>query len=524
MSTLLFLLILLASGRPTSANLDDLMVPGDVIRLEFPRDPKLSGLHTVGEEGMLVLPLGAPLRIEGTEAKAVPARIRAHIAPYFVGIEDLDVTIARKMIRCKAMGNVGTPGWKSLPVGSDVQDLLREAQGMKDGAQMNKVLLSNIHLKGDPETFDMTRYLQADAGKGARTLRNGDVLFVPLSPVMGDIQRTLMPYVAPPAEGRRNVVNVIGEVANPGVYEVNGEVNVLDLIAMAGGPTTPRNSALVLDLENIRVIRQEGRRPVTRTFNLSKFFETGDPALLLPLRAGDNVLVPAKKVDVEDKTKVVSVTGAVAQPVTWELSGPTSIVQILARSGGFARERGELLADPSRILVVTTDSVAETLVRYWDWNAWEADPTANPPLVLRSADVVVVPWLDPERRNGPVQRATATVLGAVRAPGLVPVGPESDLLQVLALAGGLDMVDGEARAILVREVDGRTTRSVFPVRDYFVRPDAGQVPVVVPAVRPGDRIWVERRRSREWAWWIENGYRAALSVGVVAALWAGASP
>lgn len=501
------------------------MVPGDVVRLEFPRDTKLSGLYTVGEEGMLAFPLGAPLRIEGIPSSQVVTRVRSHLAPFFVGTEDLEVAIAKKMIRCKAMGNVDVPGWKSLPLGSDIQDLLREAQGMKDGSQMNKVVISNVHLKQAAEGFDMTRYLQSEAGRTPRLLRNGDVVFVPLSPVMGDIQRTLMPYVAPPAEGRRNVVNVIGEIANPGVYEVNGEVNVLDLIAMAGGPTTPRNSALVLDLENIRVIRQEGRRPVTRTFNLSRFFETGDPSLLLPLRAGDNVLVPAKKVDVEDKTRVVSVTGAVGQPVTWELSGPTSIVQILARSGGFARERGELLADPSRILVVSTDSVAEPLVRTWDWNAWEADPAAHPPLVLRPADVVVVPWLDPQGRQDASRRASATVLGAVRSPGLVTVGAETDLLQALALAGGLDMVDGEARAVVVREVDGRTTRTVFQVRDYFVRPEGvREGGTQVPRVLPGDRIWVERRRSREWAWWIENGYRAAVTFALAAALWAGNAP
>ncbi|MEN9306662.1 MAG: hypothetical protein RL173_594 [Fibrobacterota bacterium] len=525
MNAIFAILLTLLSGANPS--LETLMVPGDMIRIDCPRDPKIAGNFTVGEDGLLPLAYGAPLATEGLSTSQLPGKIRSQLSRYFVGTDDIEVTITRKMIRCKAMGHVGAPGWKTIPPNSDLQDLLRLADGMKDGAQMDKLVITNVHLKTPPESFDMTRYLQREAGKAPRALRNGDVVFVPLSPVMGDIQRTLMPYVAPPAEGRRNVVNIIGEIANPGVYEVNGEINIMDLIAMAGGPATPRNSALVLDLENIRVIRQDGRRSVTKTFNMSKYFETGDPTLLVPLRAGDNILIPARKVDVEDKTKVVSVMGAVKNPVTWEISGPTSIVQLLARSGGFAMENGNLLADASRILVVTTDSVSETMVRTWNWREWSDNPGQNSPLMLRANDIVVVPFLSGESKHGISQEATATVLGAVRSPGLVSVGPGTDILQAIALAGGIDMADGDATAILAREVDGKVSRTVFHIRDFFQRDDARRERCQdsclspVPRVRPGDRIWIDRKSSREAGFWFELAYKASVSVAVVLSLWAG---
>lgn len=515
---LLNLLLSIAITAATPSGIENLLVPGDIVRVDCPRDPKLAGNFTIGEDGFLSLPYGAPLAVEGVPSGQLQAKVRSHLGRYFVGTEDIEVAVVRKMIRCKAIGFVGSPGWKSLPPNSDVQDLLRLAEGMKDGAQMDKLVISNIHLKTPPATFDMTRYLQREAGSSSRPLRNGDVVFVPLSPVMGDIQRTLMPYVAPPAEGRRNVVNVIGEIANPGVYEVNGAVNIMDLIAMAGGPATPRNSALVLDLENIRVIRQEGRRSSTRTFNMSKYFETGDPSLLIQLQAGDNVMVPARKVDVEDKTKVVSVMGAVDRPVSWEISGPTSIVQLLSRSGGFATRDGALLADTRSIRIITTDSVDEPMVRVWDWDAWISDPLESPAPMLRSNDVVVVPFLDSRQSREAAQSATATVLGAVKSPGLVAVGNSTDLLQAIALAGGLEMTDGEARVVLAREVDGRVTRTVFHVRDFFER-DNGQGPTSpVPQVEPGDRIWVDRKGSRELGFWFELVYKAAVSVAVVLTL------
>lgn len=522
---MVFQLLMVLFGTATQTpSLETLLVPGDVLRIDCPRDAKLAGNFTVGEDGFLTLTYGAPLLLEGVPSSQVQAKVRTHLGRYLVGTEDIEVAVVKKFIRCKAMGFVGSPGWKSLPPNADIQDLLRASEGMKDGAQMDKLVITNIHLKAPPESFDMTRYLQRDGGAANRKLRNGDVVFVPLSPVMGDIQRTLMPYVAPPAEGRRNVVNVIGEIANPGVYEVNGQVNIMDLIAMAGGPATPRNSALVLDLENIKVIRQDGRRSSTKTFNMSRYFETGDASLLIQLQAGDNVLVPAKKVDVEDKTKVVSVVGAVEHPVSWEISGPTSIVQVLARSGGFALRDGSVLADSRRIRIVTSDSVVEPTIREWDWNEWIADPAANPPPTLRSNDVVVVPFLDPLESKGAQQATTVTVLGAVRSPGLVPVGSRTDLIQALALAGGLDLVDGEARVVLVREVGGKATRSVFHVRDFFERDptlsglSSNPTEYVVPLVVPGDRIWVDRKGSRELAFWLEVFYKIAVSSAVVLSL------
>ncbi|MGL1904089.1 MAG: SLBB domain-containing protein, partial [Fibrobacterales bacterium] len=274
---------------------------GDVIRVEIPQEHEQSTTYTVTSDETITFLFGTPLYLGGTPVTKLSAMVKKHLSRFYTNTDLIEVTVLKKMVRAKIQGHIGSPGWYSLPIGSDIQDLIKAANGMLDGAVIDRLLIKK-HNKPSTQTYSLKVFLENGQDSALHRLEQGDIIFVPMSPIMGTVQRSLMSYTPPPDETRDNIINVLGEVYAPGSYEVNTDVTVLDMIAMAGGPKEPGNPNKVMDLENIRVIRTiNGTADVFR-FNMNSYFQTGDARLLIQIEAGDNILIPSKKADVEDET------------------------------------------------------------------------------------------------------------------------------------------------------------------------------------------------------------------------------
>jgi polysaccharide export outer membrane protein len=126
----------------------------------------------------------------------------------------------------------------------------------------------------------------------------------------------------------------------------------------------------------------------------------------------------------EFNSQKVSVIGAVTTPGTYPLSGPRTIIQMLAQAGGLRPDAG------LSILIFRQDTKGqstrlsiqrENLLVRGDpaWNIW-----------LRAGDVVNIP---------PQIQVSVSLFGAVASPGVYTLaeGSESTLLKAIAKAGGL---------------------------------------------------------------------------------------
>lgn len=78
---------------------------------------------------------------------------------------------------------------------------------------------------------------------------------------------------------------IVGEVARPGAYPLNGPVTVLQIIAMAGGPTE------YASLSDIAVVRTTDTGLVTRAFNYRNALKLKDLDTNIMLMPGDTVMV-----------------------------------------------------------------------------------------------------------------------------------------------------------------------------------------------------------------------------------------
>ncbi len=162
-------------------------------------------------------------------------------------------------------------------------------------------------------------------------------------------------------------VSVLGEVRKPGVYQVLGTRNLLDIISEAGG-TTP------FAAPEATVKRRAS--PEKFTASLSN-----DPAQLLAhdveLRPGDTVIIP--------KAGIVYVLGDVGRPGGYIMqnNGRISLLQAVAMAQGVNRTAAR---KHTRLLRKTTSGVDETILdlkRVLEGGA--ADPELQP------EDIVYIP-------------------------------------------------------------------------------------------------------------------------------------
>jgi len=125
-------------------------------------------------------------------------------------------------------------------------------------------------------------------------------------------------------EYQSNRVALIGAVKTPGMYEMIGSMNLLELISKAGGFTDNTGNDLYVTREGKDGIQ------VKLTINLDDLIINGNQSLNIPLQPRDIVTVPV------DKIIQVYVWGEVKNPgaLSVKLSKKITLMQAVAQAGG----------------------------------------------------------------------------------------------------------------------------------------------------------------------------------------------
>ena len=154
----------------------------------------------------------------------------------------------------------------------------------------------------------------------------------------------------------------------------------------------------------------------------------------------------------------ISVAGAVKLPLTFQATGPVTLLEAITRAGGLSPEAG------AEILVTRTqpgpDGTASALVQRILVKGLidAADPALN--IVLSGGEEIRVP------ESGKVY-----VIGNVKNPGAFPVGDgtESTVLKMLALSQGLMPFAAKEAYIYRREGNGSKNEIPIPLSKIMER-------------------------------------------------------
>ncbi len=446
---------------------------------------RASGWVTVSRVSGGPGPAGSPLKLSleallaGVDPQANPALAPGDV----VAVEEAPQEVA-------VLGEVKAPGAVAYRPGLTVVEALAKAGGVTEQADLGQVVLTRRGPGGEREVLRLDlRALRATGGEGEQgealrtELRAGDLVVVPRA---------------------RLEVAVLGAVVRPGAYGLRGGERLVDVLAMAGGPTdeallsqavfTPaaRRAASSDELgpgggqgaqvggsaraaPDAVALEQAGAREGMRVVDLRAALENPGHPDNLEIREGGVLYVPRRLAR-------VTVLGEVARPGSYPFLAGMRVLDALAAAGGLLEtaDRQNISLLRAAPVVLDYDRMVQSL----------GDEAGNPS--LEAGDVLVV---------GRAERRVL-VLGAVTRPGALTYAEGLRLLDAVAMAGGPTTRSDLAHVTLTRssgetvEVDlaevlrqpGSDANARLLAGDVVFVPEIREVLVLGAVARPGSYV------------------------------------
>jgi protein involved in polysaccharide export with SLBB domain len=257
-----------------------------------------------------------------------------------------------------------------------------------------------------------------------------EMLFARLGRVYSGVRKTnaTTRFDISVANVRANQVYVVGEVGQPGAYQISSLGTVLTALYAAGGLT---------ERADMRAVEVRRLSKTVATVDLYDYLLRGDTRSDIRLETGDVVFVPVHGTRVQ-------ITGAVRRPAVYELKAGETLSELIRAAGEFSSNAALKRIAVHRILpsgqrgpgpapravidvALTTGRGERGEVRP---GAGE-DPVLIPPVSLMDGDSVVVDSLPSLGQSYYV-----AIAGMVRKPGAYPWRPGMTLRELVTLARG----------------------------------------------------------------------------------------
>ncbi len=436
---------------------DYIVGPGDELMVQLYGSQNRSFRLTVGRDGRVSFPELGPIAVGGKTFNAVRADLESRVSRQMIGVRASVSMGETRSIRVFVLGEAIRPGSYTISGLGTVTTALFASGGVKETGS-----LRDIQLKRQGATirridlYDLL--LRGDSSNDAKLLP-GDVIFIP----------PVGPTVA-----------IDGEVRRPAIYELRGEAQVADAIALAGGLTPEADGSRValvrIDESRRRVVLDV---PLDTAEGRSERLRNGDSLRVLRLR-------PTLDAGVTLEGHVFR-PGVVAWRQGLRLSDVIGSVDELKPKAdtGYILIRRELPPD-RRVAVISADLGAALRAP-----GSRADVALEPRdrLIVFDAESsrrqVIDPLLDELRRQARPESPTAVVSigGRVRAPGDYPLEPGMRVSDLVRAGGNLDDAayggraeltryrsDGEARRTELLEIDLAAALRGDPSADLALQP------------------------------------------------------
>ncbi len=311
--------------------------------------------------------------------------------------------------RVEVEGAVFRPGIYAMEAGlTTVKELIKKAEGTKENAFLNRATLTRRKENYDPEmiSLDLGKILRGEAPDVA--LHREDILKVY---GLDDIKEKFM-------------VNIVGEVNEPGEFDYREGMRVGDLILMAKGLKV---SASYAKLELARRIISHGAgepgdaKVLIKTFEIDGNLQLGNEGSQLVLQPFD--ILSIRRAPNYEEQRSVKINGQVNYPGSYAIQDQKQkISDLISMAGGLKEESylegAKLFRDSTTVGV--------------DLNLILDDPNREENILLVAGDRLEIPR----------QLQTVKLTGAVQNPLALSFKSGASLRDYISGAGGyLDEAD-----------------------------------------------------------------------------------
>ena len=197
------------------------------------------------------------------------------------------------------------------------------------------------YIVGDGDVLNINVYENEDLGTTVRVSSNNTIR-VPLigeisvkdmtvSQVSSKIENLLADgYLVNPQvdvfikEHRSKQAIILGQIRNPGQYELRGTITFLEFISKAGGLTPDAGS-----LATIKRNSDSGKNKETIVIDLEKLIKKGDTSLNVSIQGNDSIYI--------SKAKTYYVSGEVKKPDSYKYEADVTVIKAITMAGGFSK-------------------------------------------------------------------------------------------------------------------------------------------------------------------------------------------
>ncbi|MGC8814499.1 SLBB domain-containing protein [Dictyoglomus sp.] len=375
---------------------------GDIVRIYIileTGDP-ISFNVTVSPTGSINLPMVRAIKVSGltlTEATREISKQLLKLYPRSVISTDLVYT---RKFKIYVLGEVQNAGTHLVSAISTLDDVIKLA-GLKSSAS-----LRNIQIRREDKviTVDYFRFLKYGDVNQNPYIEEGDLIYVPL---MG------------------KSVKVLGQVKNPGIYEIKDGEKLKDVLDMAGGLTAKA------DLLGGYIERQSDGKKQVISIDLFNLMYGKDNRENIVLKDGDSIVIPLKV----DKVYVI---GYVAKPQVFtivsgesksEVGGQPTLGESEIKEGAkiseLIQKAGGVLPNGSRrrIQVIRDGQIIKEVDLFRVLVKGDAEEEK---VKLVPGDIVYVPLVE----------KTVKILGEIKDPGIYEIKPGEKIKDIIDMAGG----------------------------------------------------------------------------------------
>lgn len=448
--------------------------PGDVLQIEIPGEIDFEKTFQVKRDGTVNLPEVGKVSIIDKTLTQANEDLAKLLAAEYRAINNFKVYLVERRVPIKVLGFVETPGLIDLPEDGNIQMALQRSGGAVAGAQLDRIQLNR---QGKVTIFDYKKYLDTGDFSILPKIEPLDVIFVPASPLIGNVQMDFdAATLSSGGDGSdaKTSIKVFGEVIKPGVFSYKKGNTLVDLLMRAGGVTR------YAGVEHIRVINEGS----PQLFDLKSYLDTGDASHMPKITPGSTLFIPIQEEEIKNGARTVYVMGEVFKPGAYEAPADTKFFDILANAGGPSR-----FAESRKIRIIRASGKVDDfdLQAYTEGLTQAAVPTVSPGdaiFVPEKNDINEKSWLKitPDR--------AIKLIGAVKKPGRYEWGDEMSFLDILAHAGGPTQHADMSQVIVIKKGQKKQMEP-FDLESFISK---GGDFSLLPIISAGDTIIINERQ------------------------------
>jgi polysaccharide export outer membrane protein len=247
--------------RPTSGK-EYVFAPGDLIQVMVYGEPDLTTDTRVSQDGTIKLPLLGEIRTQGLTVRELESQVAELLAKDYLVNPQVTVSV-KEYAKIFILGMVRSPGSYELKAPTTLSSAISMAGGLQAEANPSKVKLIRT-IGQDKETKVINLAEISDNTLPDMVLKPNDTIVVE-------------------EYGR---ISIIGQVNNPGTYNLKKDLSLLEAIGLAGGFTR------IADIDGTSVVRiEDGKKKIIRV-RISDITKRGDKSKDIYLQPSDTVVVP----------------------------------------------------------------------------------------------------------------------------------------------------------------------------------------------------------------------------------------